>query len=145
MATVSNVVLSVGRATAQTEFAEVDYDVEFSAAEIALNLRFREAVVLHERDETRDVYSWFAFANLSESGSSPLVQYKAENWDENIGLIYDDDSLVATQGVVHRSHRREWNFGNQERNNEEYVAAVVVVPEISVGGGQSNEVSINLG
>lgn len=144
MATVRDIKLEVGR-TEGTEFAQVEYDVDFSDAERQLGLRFREVIDLMEKDGTRDYFAWSAQTNPFEQASGQTLQFTPGGRDEWPGRIHDGTDLVATDSTVHRSWREDWDFGDQESGSEEYIAMVRVIPEISMGGGWSEQVSANLG
>jgi hypothetical protein len=138
MARVRNVALSIGRVNSSTEFAEVSYDIEFSGAEVTLDLEFKEFVSLFERDDDLDEF-------YQEWGSNLGIQWRARgNLDDYIGVVRDGSIRPDGVAVHHRTHRREWAFPSNESGNEEYRALVLVAPEIYRGSGWSNEVSINL-
>ncbi len=136
MATITNVTLNVGKAGSQ-EFAEVEYDVQFSAAEVSLNLQFEEWVMLFERDGGLDRYLESAELNTG------LMRAHSGN-DDYIGQVHYGTVSPGGSSTLHRTHRREWSFPNNESGAEEYSALVWVRPEIRAGRSWSNEVSANL-
>ena len=138
MAEVRNIKLSVGRGASGMEFAEVSYDVDFAPDETKLDLRFSEWAILFERDDELDAFHRRAGANVG------LRWFPRGNPDDFIGYIFK--GLIQPNGnsTIHRSHKRDWNFPNNENGNEEYRALVQIIPEITTGGGWSNEVSVNL-
>jgi hypothetical protein len=137
MAKVRNVNLVVGHGP-EGEFAEVSYDVEFNRTELALNMGFYELIALMERDEGLDTY----FPGFPAS----VLQYPSGNLDDNIGTVFKGPDVMHPDGesVVHRRHRRDWRFPNNESGPEEYRALVIVRPELWEGAAWSNEVSVNL-
>jgi hypothetical protein len=138
MASVFNVSLGVGRASSGEEFAEVSYDIQFSGAEVSLNLEFDEIIHLFERDEAIDQYYQPWGMNLG-------VQWAARgNLDDSIGTVHQGTIQPNGQALLHRTHRREWSFPRNEKGAEEYRALVLVVPEIYRGSAWSNEVKIDL-
>ncbi|MCK4603979.1 MAG: hypothetical protein KAU41_04680 [Deltaproteobacteria bacterium] len=137
MARVTNITLNVGRAAGGQEFAEVEYDIQFSNTEVALNLDFEEWVMLFERDNDLDRYVETAEANTQ------VLRFDSGN-DDYIGQVHYGAVRPDGNATVHRSHRREWSFPNNEAGREEYRSLVWVRPEIRAGRGWSNEVSINL-
>lgn len=137
MARVTNITLNVGRTASGREFAEVEYDIQFSDSEIALNLDFEEWVMLFERDNDLDRYIETAEANTE-------VAWLNSGNDDYIGQVHYGTVQPNGNRTVHRSHRREWNFPSNESGREEYRALVWARPEIRAGRGWSNEVSIDL-
>jgi hypothetical protein len=139
MARVSNVELSVGRAASGLEFAEVSYDIEFSTTEQDLNLRFAEVAMLFERDSALDTF-------VEQMGviDFGLAWLPKGNLDDFVGEIFNGSVRPDGEAVVHREHRREWSFPDNEDGREEYRAFILVIPEIRRASAWSNEVSINL-
>ena len=136
MARVNNVSLNVGK-TGTKEFAEVEYDINFSGSEVKLGLAFEEWVMLFERDNALDDYLEAADYNTA------ILRMHSGN-DDYIGQVHYGTVRPNGNSTVHRKHRREWNFPNNEAGAEEYRALVWVRPEIRSGRSWSNEVSANL-
>jgi hypothetical protein len=139
VAHVRDVRLDVGRAPSGLEFAEVSYTVDFTAAEVDLNLPFTEYIVLWERDEELDSY-------VQPADPIGITRVGVGRGDDLIGVIYKGDSSIRPNGrrSISRNHRREWRFPENESGREEYRALVQVIPDIRLGGAWSNEVSIDL-
>jgi hypothetical protein len=141
--------LSVDRRADGLERARVEYDIHFSEAERRLGLRFLERIILIEQDEAADFLSLGLDANFwnRETGTD-IWQVRFENLDEFVGTVTPfpaGSELIADGEVAHRLHERAWDFGHQERGEEEYVAIVHVVPEICSAGGRSEVFKANLG
>lgn len=130
--------LAVGRTAAGVEFAEVSYQIQFSADEVRLGLRFTEDVRLWERDDSLDSF-------YRGVGSSRIGRQESHgNTDDDIGLVYSGTVNPSGSSVHSRLWRKEWNFANNESGPEEYRALIQVVPEVNSGTAWSNEVSLNL-
>ena len=141
MARVSDVRLNVGRAASGLEFAEVSYDVEFSPTEQELNVRFDEVALLFERDNALDTY----VESFGAGGFDfELTLFRQGKLDDYIGEIFKGSVQPNGDALVHREHRREWSFPNNESGREEYRAFVLVIPEIRRASAWSNEMSIDL-
>ena len=138
MALVENIKLSLGKVHSELEFAEVSYDILFSEDEQTLNLRFTEGILLFERDSQLDMYYRNLVHNIGIAG------YPIGTRDDFIGQVYGGFIRPNGNTSLHREHRREWRFPNNEDGVEEYLALVMVIPEITRGSGWSNEVHINL-
>jgi hypothetical protein len=163
MARLTNVILDVGRTAAGSGrfFADVSYDVEFSPAEVRLNVAFNDAAVLFDRDAEVDLVlleSMIAFGTVESTQrivrGAPGERATAQDRDEIIGAIFPippeplfvDARRFTPDGATtrHINHRREWQFPRGEEGPEEYRALVIVVPEIRYAMGWSNERVINL-
>lgn len=141
MADLSNIQLQVGRVSGSTEFAIVTGTVSWSNREQEENLAYVVQASLRERDESRDTWNMLPDGQITQvtmGGADDLVP---NNGDE-IGSI---TLLPNNQSSRQFEIRRNFDFGTQEGDNEEYYAVVTVVPEIRGDLAFSNEVSANLG
>lgn len=137
MASISNLKLSVGRVSGKTEFAEVSLVVHWSDLEKKENMSYFLRTFLIEQDEKRDFY------NMKPDGN---IQWKnTEDLDDYVGYI--DGQWIRPDGSSSRSlkFRREFDFGNQERGDEEYIGIATIVPDLRADMQISNLVKANLG
>ncbi len=137
MADITRAVLSVGRITSATEFAEMSITVRWTTREVAENLWYRLSGFLVERDDGRDFFDMLPDGNIHWSSVG--------NLDDFIGTV--GKQWVRPSGSRSRSYtlRRNWDFGNQEAGAEEYNGVATIVPETSGDIKFTNEVSANLG
>ena len=144
MAQVNNVRLKMGRASSGLEFAEVNCSVNFSNQEVRQNLAFGLHIFIYEKDDKLDIYHLEANGMLNVG-----VRLHSDNQfdDEDEFVRRFSREIIRPNGntMLPIGRREEFDVGNQEDNNEEYLALVWVVPEIVEGKAWSNEVSINLG
>ena len=152
MATITNAELRVGRsASSGLEFAEVEYDANFTPTEIRLEIPFRELIALVDRDGQLDSYYETAVQGAGAVSLEGLSRESDPNTaDDRVALFRDrlaDMPVVwATAAVVHRAPRRvERDFGRQESGAEEYRAFIYLRPEVSHAWNWTNELSANLG
>ena len=137
MASISNVKLSVGRVSGKIEFAEVSLIVRWSALEVRENMPYFLRTFLVEQDEQIDFYT------MKPDGN---IQWKnTQDTDDYVGYI--DGQSLRPNGASSKSlkFRREFDFGDQERGNEEYIGIATIVPELRGDIRFSNLVKANLG
>ncbi len=137
MARVSNVNLEVGR-NGSTEFARVRCRVNFSATEQELNIPFLVFADLYDRDDGRDQY-------IAHDTDLFATQLPNGNRDDLIGEVGRRTVRPNGQAFRDLDIRRDFDFGNQEAGNEEYIALISAYPDIRSDTRFSNEVSANLG
>lgn len=137
MARISDLRLEVGRSSGTIEFARLRGRVNWTWREVNENLWYRLSAALVERDDGRDFFDMLPDGNIH--------WYSVGNLDDWIGWI--GGTWMRPGGVSSRTFdlRRNWDFGNQESGNEEYLGIATVVPEVRSDIKFSNEVSINLG
>ena len=137
MARISNVNLEVGRTGAQ-EFARVRFRLNFSTSERELNVPFLVFADLYERDDGLDTF-------IAHDPDLFAAQLPRGNRDDLVGEIAR--RIVRPNGSVSvdLDVRRDFDFGDRENGNEEYVAMVSAYPDIRGDTRFSNEVSANLG
>ncbi len=137
MASISNVVLRVGRVSSAVEFAELTVTVRWTTREQQENFWYRLNGYVVERDDGRDFFDmlpdgnihWLAVGNLDD-----FVGHIAGRWIRPDGLTSRTFTLT-----------RNWDFGNQESGAEEYLGVATVVPEMRADIRFSAEISANLG
>ncbi len=137
MADLSNIRLEVGRVSGSTEFAIIRGDLTWSNREQEENLSYLVQASLRERDESRDIW------NMLPNGQ--ITQDERGGGDDFVGFIGSTTLLPNNQSSRPFEIRRNFDFGRQESDNEEYYAVVTVVPEIRGDLAFSNEISSNLG
>ncbi len=137
MCWITDVELEVGRGAGSEEFAQVSFHLHFSEAEQSLDLEFTVYVDLYERDDELDTHIPFA-------GPQEYIGARG-NRDDYIGRIDTTHVRPDHESSIDLELRRDWDFGDQERGNEEYRALVHAYPEIRRDMKWSNEVSISLG
>jgi hypothetical protein len=137
MARISDLRLEVGRASGSVEFARIRGRVSWTGREVGENYWYRLAAALVERDDERDFFDMLPDGNIH--------WYSVGNLDDWIGWIGSTWMRPAGQASRTFDLRRNWDFGNQESGNEEYLGVATVVPEMRSDIRFSNEVSINLG
>lgn len=137
MAYVSNVRLEVGR-TGTTEFATVQCRVNYSQIEIELNIPFLVYADLYDRDDGLDIF-------IAHEADKFAAQQAKGDRDDLIGEIGRRTVSPNGQSFSDIEIRRNFDFGNQESGNEEYLALVSAYPEIRGDTRFSNEVKANLG
>ena len=137
MARISNVNLEVGR-TGGTEFARVRCRVTFSPSERELNIPFLVFADLYERDDNRDEM-------IAHDPDLFAAQLPRGDRDDLVGEVARRTIRPNGNTFVDLDLRRDFDFGNQEIGNEEYVALISAYPDIRGDTRFSNEVSANLG
>ena len=137
MANLSNIRLEVGRVSGSTEFARIRGVLTWSDREQQENLAYLVQANLLERDESRDTL------NMLPDGQ--ITQVERGGGDDFVGFVGSTTLLPNNQSSRPFEIRRNFDFGRQESDNEEYYAVVTVVPEIKGDLAFSNEVSSNLG
>jgi hypothetical protein len=149
MAHVKNVRLRMGRRDSRIEFAEVAFDVDFSARELAERLTFGLHIHLFEVDGDRDIYVWTPNGPNSIDYQVHRSELKVipdpDDRDDDITTIVQTTIVPNGQATQHFVQRKDFDLGNQEDGNEQYEAYVLVVPEVVQGYARSNRVDINLG
>jgi len=137
MASITSIRLRVGRVSSATEFAELVIRVNWTARERQENMSYLLSGFVVERDDERDFFDM-----LPDGG----IHWKSiGNLDDFIGTV--GRRWVRPNGQASRTitFRRNWDFGNQEVFNEEYMGIGTVVPETRGDIRFSNEISANLG
>jgi len=137
MARISNVDLEVGRAGAN-EFARVRFRVNFSESERELNIPFLVFADLYERDGARDTY-------LAHDPDLFAAQLPRGTRDDLVGELARRIVRPNGDAAVDLDVRRDFDFGDRENGNEEYIAMVSAYPDIRGDTRFSNEISANLG
>lgn len=137
VARIGNIQLEVGR-TGSDEFARVRFRLNFSASERSLNMPFLVFADLYERDDGLDTY-------IAHDPNLFAAQLNRGNRDDLVGEIGRRTVRPDGQGFRDVELRRDWDFGNQESGNEEYVALVSAYPDVRGDTRFSNEVVANLG
>jgi hypothetical protein len=137
MAAITRVNLDVGRVSSQIEFAVLNITVEWNSREVQENLSYLLRGFLIEQDDGLD------FFDMNPDGS--IHWEDIGDLDDYVGLI--GSQWVRPDGSTLRNFRfrREWNFGDQESGNEEYIGIATIVPETQGDIRFSPEVSANLG
>ena len=137
MARISNLRLQIGRVSTSVEFAELTLTVNWTSREVTENMWYLLSGYLVERDDGRDFYDMLPDGNLH--------WLRIGNLDDFIGTV--QKFWVRPNGSSSRAitMRRNWDFGDQEGGNEEYLGVATVVPEQRSDIKFSNEVSINVG
>ena len=146
MAQVNNVRLRMGRVSTSTtlEFAEVNFSINFSDQEVRQNLAFGLHSFLYEKDDNLDIYH-LEPNGMFNVGIRLHPDRDLDDKDDFVRQISREIIRPNGNSVVALTRRQEFDVGNQEDDNEEYMALVWVIPEIVEGKAWSNEVSINLG
>ena len=137
MANITSIRLRVGRVSSAIEFAELVIRVNWTARERRENMAYLLSGFVVERDDGRDFFDM-----LPDGG----IHWKSVgNLDDFIGTV--GRRWIRPNGLSSRTYtlRRNWDFGNQEWGNEEYMGIGTVVPELRSDIKFSNEVSVNLG
>jgi hypothetical protein len=136
MAQITSLRLRVGRAASGREFAEVIGRVSWTSREVTDNKVYTIRTFLVERDDNRDFFDMLPDGNIH--------WLSIGNLDDFIGTI--GAQAIRPNGQTSRAftHRRDWDFPNNEWGNEEYVCVATVVPEDHADVRFSNEVSVNL-
>lgn len=126
-----------------TEFATVNFRVSYDQNDIDCGLPLLIQAFLYERDNRRDSF------NVVPGGG--IIQNPNGNRDDFVGTIgarvLPPPNLGRTfDNIVFDN---SWDFGNQERGNEEYYAVISVTPTLPRGCttaiGYTNEVVIDVG
>ena len=146
MAQVNNVELKMGRASTSTtlEFAEVNFSINFSDQEVRQNLAFGLHVFLYEKDDNLDIYH-LEPNGMFNVGTRLHPDRELDDKDDFVRRITREIIRPNGDNLVDLSRSQQFDVGNQEDGNEEYMALVWVIPEIVEGKAWSNEFSINLG
>jgi hypothetical protein len=129
---------SGSRRTGSNEFARARFRVNFSASERELNIPFLVFADLYERDDALDTM-------VAHDVNLFAAQLPRGNRDDLVGEIARQTVRPNGNSFVDLDLRREFDFGNQESGNEEYVALISAYPDIRGDTRFSNEVSANLG
>jgi hypothetical protein len=104
MAQVRNIKVTLGRNPSGLQFAEVAYDVQFEASEIALNSGFIEAIYLAERGEEFETGDL-----LADAGFRQLLRGTADDFLNRIFVDPDGNLRPDGASTLHRVHRKEWD------------------------------------
>lgn len=137
MATINSVRLRVGRVTSATEFAELTIRVSWTNREVQENLFYLLRGIVVERDDSRDFFDMLPDGNIH--------WHSVGNLDDFVGHIGNEWIRPNGQSTRTIVMRRNWDFGNQEIGNEEYMGIATVVPETRGDIRFAPEVSVNLG
>jgi hypothetical protein len=172
MAQVTEIELIAGNvAGTQEQFAEVSFKAIFTETEIRVGIPFRVYIDLYERDGQRDIIvqspvwegdpriarpsSPTPGAPLAPSGTG-LVKFAMSNnpsdLDGYVGSLFDDEAPLvsppaAGSGESTRAltYHRQWDFGPQDRGNEELYVVVWLRPEIHEAWAESAGVTGEFG
>lgn len=142
MVQITKVDLKVGRRTNNSlEFADVAVKVEWTQREVSENLAYYLSIYLVEQDDP-------SFYDMRPDGS--IHWHSNGNGDDYVGTVISDKYpglWVRPDGrSVHTfTYDRDWEFGDQERGDEEYKAIATIVPEIRGDISSSSRVIANLG
>jgi hypothetical protein len=132
MAQVRNIKVTLGRNPSGLQFAEVAYDVQFEANEIALNSRFIEAIYLAEPGEEFETDDL-----LADAGVMQLLRGTADDFLSQIFVDPDGNLRPDGASTLHRVHRKEWDEAESSGGGparEEYQALVfVAAPDLAAG------------
>jgi hypothetical protein len=139
MAHVKNVVFRMGRSSGSLEYAEVAFDVDFTPHELAQKLRYGLHVRLFEIDSGLDNYTW-----TPNGISQVFADWSGGDTDDAIKYLVNEVVQPNGQATQHFVYHKDFNIGFNEIGEEEYRAAVMIIPEIVQGFMWSNEVDINL-
>lgn len=150
MARVSDINLQMGRDRNHPgkEVAELSFTVSFTDREVREDLEYSIDAILMEIDEhQQDVYVFTPNGHRSTWVQWDPRANESRRSDKDDFVFRFPDRVVTPGGnrTKRISYRETLEVGNQERNNEEYRAFVMVQPEISPAYTGSNVVNINLG
>jgi len=146
MARIRNVVLEMGRKASGLEFARVTGSLDFTSHEVQENLNYAVWVAINEQDD-KTIYHFYTNGQAKPEVLKTLQGGFPGSLDDDVRQFF----LGQTIRPDGRSTRpinipeQVFDVGDQEDDNEEYIATVFAIPEITHGYGLSNIVSINLG